>query len=92
MRKKFSREELCDLVEVEPSPAEELDHLYREWKQAELKELWVELKRVEDAYLRRMKNRKHYVERVIGVRLKARVPKAVITPPMGIAQKLEQIR
>ena len=46
MHYRSTKEEICCLVELELSPEEEWTELYREWKQAELQDLWLELKRV----------------------------------------------
>ena len=90
MHYRSTKEEICCLVELELSPEEEWTELYREWKQAELQDLWLELKRVEQTYLRRLHNRKRYVEETLGIRVKARVPKQVITPPVSLVELVDQ--
>lgn len=89
MRHRISHEELCSLAEPEPSPEEEWSDLYRTWKQEELKDLCREVKRIEDSYLRRIQNRKAFVEQTLGIRLKVRVPRTVVQTPVGISRSLE---
>ncbi len=92
MRQRLTHEQLCDCVEIEPTPEEEWSALYREWKQEELKDLWLELKRVEHSYLRRIKNQKKYIEARLGVRLNVKIPRQVIDAPARIAHLVEQHR
>ncbi len=89
MVRRIPHEALVRLVEVEPSPEEEFSHLYRTWKEEELKDLWQEIKRIEEAYLRRLDNRKLQVEQAIGVRLKVRVPRSVVRPAPVVSRFAE---
>ncbi len=89
MRQRLTHDQLCNLVEIELSPEEEWTELYREWKQQELKDLWLEVKRIEHSYLRRLSNRRNYVEQSLGIRLNVRVPKSVVRPPVTISRSLD---
>lgn len=88
-RPRFKHTDLCKLVEPEPDPQEEWSQLYREWKQAELDDLWCDIKRLEAARLRRLKQRKEQVESTLGIRLNVRVPRKLVDPPTRVFRILE---
>jgi ribosomal protein S4 len=85
----FTHEQLCKLVELEPTPQEEWAQVYRAWKEEQLNDLWLELKRIEEIHLRRLHNRRQQVENVLGMRLNVRVPRQVIATPPRVARLLE---
>lgn len=87
---KFNHEQLSELVEVDPAPEEEWSDIYREWKKDELKDLWIELKNLEERRLRRLKNRREHIEKLLGCRLHVRIPKQLLTPPNHISELMEK--